>query len=104
MRHEGASYTDLYRLATWLSVEEPQLRVVLDQAVQTVLEVSKADFWQTAVLSEHSVETPFMHEDDPHQIVTGVVDLMFRESGLGKSSTTRQTSNPLTSPHLTRSN
>ena len=84
MRHKTASYTDLYRLATWLSVEEPQLRVVLDQAVQTVLDVSKAEFWQSAVLAEHSVETPFMHGDGSHQIVSGVVDLMFRESGLWK--------------------
>jgi ATP-dependent helicase/nuclease subunit A len=84
MRHKNASYTDLYRLATWLSVEEPQLRVVLDQAVQTVLEVSKAEFWQTAVLSEHSVETPFMTREGPHQIVSGVVDLMFREPKLWK--------------------
>ena len=81
MRHKNASYTDLYRLATWLSVEEPQLRVVLDQAVQTVLEVSKAQFWQSAVLGEHDVETPFMHGDGDHAIVSGVVDLMFRESG-----------------------
>jgi ATP-dependent helicase/nuclease subunit A len=84
MRHKTASYTDLYRLATWLSVEEPQLRVVLDQAVQTVLDVSKAEFWQSAVLGEHSVETPFMHGDGSHQIISGVVDLMFRESGLWK--------------------
>jgi ATP-dependent exoDNAse (exonuclease V) beta subunit len=81
MRHKNASYTDLYRLATWLSVEEPQLRAVLDQAVQTVLEVSKAQFWQSAVLGEHAVETPFMHGDGDHAIVSGVVDLMFRESG-----------------------
>jgi ATP-dependent exoDNAse (exonuclease V) beta subunit len=84
MRHKKATYSDLYRLATWLSVEEPRLRMVLDQAVQTVLQVSKANFWQSAVLGDHSVETPFMHGDDPHQIVTGVVDLMFRESGLWK--------------------
>jgi ATP-dependent helicase/nuclease subunit A len=82
MRHRDATYADLYRLATWLSVEEPQLRVVLDQAVKTVLDVSEAEFWQRATLCEHSVETPFMHGNGNLQIVSGVVDLMFRDAVL----------------------
>ena len=103
MRHKNASYTDLYRLATWLSVEEPQLRVVLDQAVQTVLEVSKANSgnprcWASMLSKPRSC----MGMASP--IVSGVVDLMFRNRDTGKSSTTRQTSNPPTFPHLTHSN
>jgi ATP-dependent helicase/nuclease subunit A len=82
MRHRDATHADLYRLATWLAVEEPQLRTVLDEAVKTVLEVSKADFWQRAVPCEHSVETPFTHRTGDHEIVSGVVDLMFRDSGI----------------------
>jgi ATP-dependent exoDNAse (exonuclease V) beta subunit len=82
MRHRDATHTDLYRLATWLAVEEPQLRTVLDEAVKTVLEVSKADFWQRAVPCEHSVETPFMYRPGDHEIVSGVVDLMFRDKGI----------------------
>lgn len=80
MRHKDANYSDLYRLAMWLSVEEPQLRTVLDQAVNTVLEVSKAEFWQRAAQHERSVETPFTYETGNHQIVSGVVDLMFRDA------------------------
>ena len=61
MRHQESTYSDLYRLAMWLSMEEPDLRSVLDQAVLTVLEVSKAEFWQRAEQGEHSVETPFTY-------------------------------------------
>lgn len=79
MRHEGSTYEDLYRLAMWLSVEEPELRSVLDQAVLTVLEVAKADFWQKAQQHEHSVETPFMYANAKSQLITGVIDLMFQQ-------------------------
>jgi ATP-dependent helicase/nuclease subunit A len=79
MRHKKATYADLYRLGAWLSMEEPQLRPVLDQAVQTVLEVSKAEFWEAAG-DEHSVETPFAYEKGDRQIVTGVMDLIFQDA------------------------
>ncbi len=79
MRHEGSTYSDLYRLAMWLSIEEPDLRSVLDQAVRTVLEVSKAEFWREAEQSEHSVETPFTYVGDNNQLITGVIDLMFKD-------------------------
>ena len=36
MRHPGATREDLRRLAMWLTVEEPQLRSVLDKALDTV--------------------------------------------------------------------
>jgi ATP-dependent helicase/nuclease subunit A len=76
MRHKGSTYSDLYRLAMWLSMEEPDLRSVLDQAVRTVLEVSKAEFWQNAEQSAHSVETPFTYAGDERQLITGVIDLI----------------------------
>jgi ATP-dependent helicase/nuclease subunit A len=80
MRHKNATDADLYRLGAWLSMEELQLRQVLDQAVQTVLEVSKAEFWQQAAGHEHSVETPFAYEKGDRQIVTGVIDLLFQDA------------------------
>ena len=82
MRHKQATPADLLRLARWLSVEEPQLRPVLEQAVNTVLEISKADFWRRAVERERSVETPFTHKIGEAEIVSGVVDLMFRDQSL----------------------
>ena len=43
----------------WLTVEEPQLRTVIDEALQTVEAVAHADFWEQAKASEHQVEVPF---------------------------------------------
>lgn len=79
MRHKDATASDLYRLAMWLTVEEPQLRAVLDEAVSTVLEVSKAGFWEQAVQCEHSEEAPFTYGAGDGQIVSGVVDLMYKD-------------------------
>ena len=59
MRQQDATAADLRRLGMWLTVEEPELRAVLDLAVTTVLQVAKAGFWTDAKKSEHSVETPF---------------------------------------------
>ena len=78
MRHDQVTHADLHRLATWLSVEEPQLRPVLDRAVNTVLAVSKAEFWQQASRGERSVETPFTYAVRGRELVSGVIDLMFR--------------------------
>lgn len=78
MRHKNATYSDLYRLAMWLTVEEPQLRTVLDEAVSTVLEVSTAKFWEDAMQGEHSEEIPFTYGTGDNQIVSGVVDLMYK--------------------------
>jgi ATP-dependent exoDNAse (exonuclease V) beta subunit len=61
----------------WLTVEEPPLRDVLEFAVSTVLQVSKAEFWDDAMKSDHSVETPFAFEPGPNTILTGVIDLLF---------------------------
>ena len=104
MRHKAWTYSDLYRLAMWLSMEEPDLRSVLDQAVRTVLEVSKAEIWQKAEQSEHSVETPFTYAADKNQLITGVIDLMFKELQSWQSSITRLISTSQTSRHLTLSN
>ncbi len=42
MRHKTATRDDLRRLAMWLTVEEPQLRPVIDEALDTVLTVAAA--------------------------------------------------------------
>ena len=45
MRHPGATREDLRRLAMWLTVEEPQLRAVIDEALDTVQAVASGAFW-----------------------------------------------------------
>ena len=80
MRHQNATREDLRRLAMWLTVEEPQLRAVLDQAITTVLEVSRAPFWDIAVQGEHGVETPFTYLAAPGEALNGVVDLLFKRA------------------------
>jgi ATP-dependent exoDNAse (exonuclease V) beta subunit len=75
MRHEHATRDELRRLAMWLTVEEPQLRVVIDEALDTVERVRKTTEWKAAQASEHSAEVPFMF-DDGRGLLAGVIDLM----------------------------
>jgi ATP-dependent exoDNAse (exonuclease V) beta subunit len=77
MRHRGVSAEDLRRLAMWLTVDEPQLRTVLDEAVETVQRVAQADFWQAAKAGEHSEEVPFAVAD-AETLTNGVIDLLFK--------------------------
>jgi ATP-dependent exoDNAse (exonuclease V) beta subunit len=65
----------------WLTVEEPELRQVLDLAVKTVLALSKLDFWDEAKESECSVETPFAFVESPRVVLNGVIDLLFGHEG-----------------------
>jgi ATP-dependent helicase/nuclease subunit A len=76
MRHKHASRDDLRRLAVWLTVEEPQLRAVIDEALDTVERVAFATFWSVAQSHIHSVETPFVTTDGGH-LTNGVIDLVF---------------------------
>jgi ATP-dependent helicase/nuclease subunit A len=77
MRHTSATRDDLRRLAMWLTVEEPQLRAVVDEALDTVERVARADFWQRAQKHEHAVETPFFVLEPANRLTNGVVDLLF---------------------------
>ena len=77
MSQKRATAEDLQRLGMWLTVEEPQLRQVLELAVKTVIDVSKSDFWDEAKRSDCSVETPFAFAESPNAILTGVIDLLF---------------------------
>ena len=79
MRHEGVTRDDLRRLALWLTVEQPQLRPVIDDAVDTALAVSAADFWARAKAAAHLVEAPFTVADGGRRLLTGVVDLVFAD-------------------------
>jgi len=65
----------------WLTVEQPQLRQVLELAVKTVLYVSKSDFWDEAKRSDCSVEPPFAFAESFNAILTGVIDLLFGHEG-----------------------
>jgi ATP-dependent exoDNAse (exonuclease V) beta subunit len=83
MRHPDASREDLRRLAMWLTVEEPQLRVVIDQALDTVDAVKGAEFWTEARASaEVHEEAPFgvKREGDGGKptVVSGTIDLVHR--------------------------
>ena len=82
MRHKTATRADLRRLAMWLTMEEPQLRAVIEQALDTVEAVSQADFWPTArASSEAHEEVPFSVRDDRAGIpavLSGTIDLVYR--------------------------
>ena len=77
MRHPQSTREDLRRLAMWLTVEEPQLRDVLDLAIDTVVAAAGAEFWREAKASEHSEETPFAFRD-AQRLTMGVMDLIHR--------------------------
>jgi ATP-dependent exoDNAse (exonuclease V) beta subunit len=77
MRYHEATRDDLRRLAMWLTVEEAQIRASIDDAIETVLHVARAEFWQAAKAGEHSEETPFMVRHEPGALTNGVIDLLF---------------------------
>ena len=82
MRHRTATREDLRRLAMWLTVEEPQLRAVIDEALDTVQAVASGAFWAEAKASpECHEEAPFSVLDDRDgvpTVLTGVIDLVHR--------------------------
>ncbi len=69
MRHREATREDLARLARWLTVETPDLRPFIPEAIDWVEDVRQLPFWQDASASgERHVEVPFavrMPESDP---------------------------------------
>ena len=77
MRHEQVSEADLRRLALWLTVETPELRQVIDEAVATVVDVMGSEFWARAKAAPHFVETPFAVKTSDRDVLFGMVDLMF---------------------------
>ena len=82
MRHRSTTRDDLRRLAMWLTMEEPQLRAVIDQALDTVETVSRSEFWREAQSSsECHEEVPFATREITTgipQVMTGAIDLVHR--------------------------
>jgi ATP-dependent helicase/nuclease subunit A len=85
MRHKDATRDDLRRLAMWLTVEEPDLRPVIEQALDTAQAMASADFWPAARASaEHHEEAPFSireTKDGLPLVLTGTIDLVYRDDG-----------------------
>jgi len=83
MRHKQATRDDLRRLAMWLTLEEPRLRAVVEQALDTVQAVAGADFWSAArASSECYEEVPFSVREQRAgvpTIVSGTIDLAYRD-------------------------
>jgi len=60
MRHGSSSRQDLARLAQWLTVETPDLRPFIPEALDWVDDVRQLPFWRDASASgERHVEVPF---------------------------------------------
>jgi ATP-dependent helicase/nuclease subunit A len=82
MRHKDATREDLQRLAMWLTMEQPDLRTVVDEAIDTVGTVSDAEFWKEARASvECNEETPFgirVADGVVTKLLTGTIDLVYR--------------------------
>jgi ATP-dependent helicase/nuclease subunit A len=82
MHQKAATREDLRRLAMWLTVEEPQLRAVIDEALDTVQAVASGAFWAEAKASpECHEEAPFSVIDDREgipKVLSGVIDLVHR--------------------------
>jgi ATP-dependent helicase/nuclease subunit A len=73
MRFPGATRGDLERLAQWLTVETPELRPVIPEALDQIEALSKAPFWQEALAGgEVCVEVPFAVRLAPGETVPGV--------------------------------
>jgi ATP-dependent helicase/nuclease subunit A len=85
MRHRGATREDLRRLAMWLTVEQRQLRTVIDEALDTVRATASGAFWAEAKGSpECHEEAPFAileKRDGLPAVLNGVIDLVHRSGG-----------------------
>lgn len=84
MRHQDATRDDLSRLARWLTVETPDLRPFISEALDLVESVSKAPFWNEARAgAEVHAEVPFAVRFDqaggaPATVLRGIIDSAYR--------------------------
>ena len=80
MRHPTSTREDLSRLAMWLTVEESQVRAMIDDALDTVQAVASGTFWAEAkVAAERHEETPFAvleNRNGVPTVLSGVIDLV----------------------------
>jgi ATP-dependent helicase/nuclease subunit A len=85
MRHRTATRADLRRLALWLTMETPDLRVAIDRALDTVEAMAGEAFWQQArASSECHEEVPFAIRDQDGALptlVNGTIDLVYGSGG-----------------------
>jgi ATP-dependent helicase/nuclease subunit A len=84
MRHKRATRDDLRRLAEWLTMEEPKLRPVIEQAVDTALAVAASDELAAArATAECYEEVPFAVRAPEFvhttHVRTGSIDLVHRD-------------------------
>ena len=82
MRHPASTRDDLRRLALWLTLEEPQLRPLIDHALDTVAGLGASGFWRHAQTSpERYEEAPFsmLEAGDTPNVLTGTIDLVYRD-------------------------
>lgn len=84
LRHQDVTDADLKRLAMWLTMETPELRALIDEAVATVQAMSAKEFWSEAKSS------PECHEEVPFaikvaadgagvpKVINGTIDSVYR--------------------------
>ena len=83
MRGPRRDRAHLERLATWFAFDQPELRRVIPDALDTVERVMTADFWREAMAAEErAVEAPFAARVEAAgaapRILHGVIDLAFK--------------------------
>jgi ATP-dependent exoDNAse (exonuclease V) beta subunit len=81
MRQKTATREDLRRLAMWLTMEQLELRPVIDDALDTVAAVARAKFWEEAKASdERYEEVPFarISTQGLPQVLNGTIDLVYK--------------------------
>ena len=81
MRFPDASRDDLRRLALWLTVDDRDLRALIDHAITTVEAVKQAEFWTVALRAQAAhEEVPFATcngEGNTRVLLNGTIDLVW---------------------------
>ena len=82
-RAPHADRPHLERLARWFTMEQPELRAVIPDALEVIGRVMASDLWQRAMAAEERlVEVPFAVKvpgnGGPATILHGIIDLAFR--------------------------
>jgi len=84
LQHQDVTAADLRRLAMWMTMEMPDLRLVIDDAVATVQAMSAREFWAEAKASaECHEEVPFALKVAGDgaglpRVINGTIDSVYR--------------------------
>jgi ATP-dependent helicase/nuclease subunit A len=83
LRHQDVTAADLRRLAMWMTMETPELRPVVDEAVATVQSMSAKEFWVEAKASaECHEEVPFAikvaGDGGLPKVINGTIDSVYQ--------------------------